>query len=198
MRYTWSGEHSLTSKTFVCGYCGDKVAPNRGFFADVSVVNLRCHIYICTSCWRPTFFDLDGKQWPAGIYGDKVTDISDSDVSNLYEEARNSVSSAPTASVLACRKILMHVAVAKGAEVNLKFIQYVDYLVDNNYVPQGAREWVTIIKDDGNDANHNIKIVTKDEAEGTLDFTTMLLKVVYEYPAKAKKVIGVKASQNKL
>ncbi|MFH1990498.1 MAG: DUF4145 domain-containing protein [Patescibacteria group bacterium] len=188
MKLNWHNEIAHNSKTFICGYCGDKVAPNRGYSADVEGTNRRVPIYVCTSCWQPTFFDENGEQWPFGMYGDKVSEISDNDVSELYEEARKAVGSSPTAAVLACRKILMHVAVAKEAKENLKFAEYVDYLTDNNYVPQGAKEWVTPIKKNGNDANHKIKIVTKEEAEGTLDFTTMLLKVIYEYPAKAKKI----------
>ncbi len=187
MKINWHSEIELQSKTYVCGYCGDKVAPARGFFGDIPSLG-RTHIYICTSCWRPTFFDIGGVQWPFGTYGDRVLEIDDKDVSDLYEEARKCIGSSPTAATLACRKILMHVAVAKGAKENLGFIEYVEYLTDNNYVPQGAKDWVNPIKNNGNAANHKIKIVETEEAEGTLDFTTMLLKVIYEYPAKARKI----------
>ena len=49
MKYNWHSEIAHASKTFICGYCGDKVAPNRGYFADVERTGKRLYIYICTS-----------------------------------------------------------------------------------------------------------------------------------------------------
>ena len=38
----------------------------------------------------------------------------------------------------------------------------------------------------GNEANHEIVIMTKPEAEETISFCEMLLKILYEFPAKIK------------
>lgn len=187
-RINWNNGTSKIPRTYVCGYCGEKVASAYGFQGTIDNTRRIFHIYCCTTCWKPTFFDENNVQWPFGVYGEKVIDINDQDVSALYEEARICVGFSPTAAVLACRKILMHVAVAKGAKENLGFAAYIDYLSDNNHVPQGAKDWINPIKKNGNVANHKIKIVGQEEAESTLDFTTMLLKVIYEYPAKSKKI----------
>jgi len=42
----------------------------------------------------------------------------------------------------------------------------------------------------GNEANHEIKVMTRDEAEVVMLFTEMLLKTIYEYPTKTKKLTG--------
>jgi hypothetical protein len=44
-------------------------------------------------------------------------------------------SQAYTPAVLACRKILMNVSVALGAEAGEPFVNYVQFLADTGYVP---------------------------------------------------------------
>ena len=82
----------------------------------------------------------------------------------------------------------MNLAVAKGAKENLKFVQYVQFLSTNNFVPPDGKDWVVHIKDKGNDANHNIEIVSKEDSEELLYFTEMLLTFIYAVPARFKKV----------
>jgi hypothetical protein len=64
-----------------------------------------------------------------------------------------------TSAVLTCRKLLMHIAVEKGAPTNQSFLQYVEYLEQNHYVPPGGKGWVDYIRTKGNEANHEIKIM---------------------------------------
>ncbi len=92
-----------------------------------------------------------------------------------------------TAAVLCCRKLLMHIAVANGAEDSLTFAQYVAHLSAKGFVPPGAKEWVDHIRDKGNEANHEIVIMTKEEAERLISFCEMLLKIIYEFPARTPK-----------
>lgn len=54
--------------------------------------------------------------------------------------------SAYTAVSLLCRKLLMHVAVDKGAEENLQFVKYVDYLQEKNWVSPAYKDWVDLIR----------------------------------------------------
>lgn len=76
----------------------------------------------------------------------------------------------------------MHVAVEKGADAGKQFLHYVEYLADNHYLPPDGREWVNHIRETGNEANHEIKLMSKDEGERLIGFTEMLLKFVYELP----------------
>jgi len=105
----------------------------------------------------------------------------------LYAEARFCMTvNSFTSAVLTCRKLLMHIAVAKGAPTNKSFLEYVEYLSDKNYVPPDGKGWVDYIRTKGNEANHEIKIMSVDDAKDLITFSEMLLKFVYEFPAKVK------------
>jgi hypothetical protein len=104
-------------------------------------------------------------------------------VDSIYEEARASIAAnAFTGAVMLCRKILMHVAVEKEADKNKTFQQYVKWLIDERYAPRGAEEWLDYIRDRGNEANHEIVVMNKEDAIGVLGFTEALLRGVYELP----------------
>lgn len=141
-------------------------------------------VYICHHCDKATFFDLAGNQTPGVTYGVEVKHIDDSKIKELYNEARKCFSTNSfTAVVLSCRKILMHIAVSRGAPVGKRFIEYVEYLSKENYIPPGSKDWVDHIREKGNEANHEIKIMSEEEAENLLSFIQMLLKIIYEFPA---------------
>ena len=76
----------------------------------------------------------------------------------------------------------MHVAVDHGAKEGLKFIQYLNFLTDEGHISKNMEQWVTLIKDHGNIAAHELEAVSKDRALNTLYFTGALLKVMYEAP----------------
>jgi hypothetical protein len=88
--------------------------------------------------------------------------------------------SALTATEILCRKILMHVAVDKGAEQGATFASYIDHLIDEGYVTPPMKEWVNLIKKHGNDSNHRLEAPDRGRAEGTIYFTAQLLRTVYE------------------
>ena len=114
--------------------------------------------------------------------------MNDSSVGDLYNEARNCTGAgAYTSAVLSCRKLLMHIAVSKGAETGKKFIEYVQYLSDQNYIPPDAKSWVDHIRAKGNEANHEIVIMREEDAKDLLSFIEMLLKIIFEFPGQHKK-----------
>jgi len=80
----------------------------------------------------------------------------------------------------------------RGAKPGEHFVAYVDYLEAKNYVPPDGKAWVDRIRKLGNDANHDLPQMTADDAKDALDFTGMLLKIVYEYPARAPKLVPKK------
>lgn len=180
---TWSSAGSLPEKRFECGYCGAFVGPDKGF-----VTNENSQIYLCSFCNRPTFFEGGLLQTPGTLLGESVQHIVDTDVEELYNEARRCTSTkAYTAAVLACRKILMHIAVAKGAEEDQSFKHYVEYLANNYHIPKGSEDWVAYIKDKANEANHEIMLSDETTGKKLLKFTGMLLKLVYEFPGDLKE-----------
>ena len=109
------------------------------------------------------------------------------DVAALYNEARSCMTvNSYTAAVLTCRKLLMHIAVEKKAPEGQNFLQYVEFLAAQGYVPPDGKGWVNHIREKGNEANHEIKIMNLKDAEDLITFSEMLLKFVYEFPAKIK------------
>jgi hypothetical protein len=189
MALHWEQAGGLPSRKYVCGHCGSPLASERGWFArNGQGGQIIANIYLCHQCVKPTFIDHTGAQTPGVIFGNAVADIPDAGLQSLYDEARKCTGAgAFTAAVLACRKLLMHIAVLKGAKPGEPFIAYVEYLAKNNYIPPDAREWVDHIRAKGNEANHEIVIMPKADAEELLSFIEMLLRVIFEFPAAIKK-----------
>lgn len=185
----WQQIQGLPSKSYTCGHCGNDVASEKGWYGNsTGSGKLRAFVYVCHRCTGATFFDLDDRQSPGIAFGNEVAGIDDPSVSLLYDEARGAIgASSYTAAVLCCRKLLMHIAVAKGAKANGSFVSYVEYLADNHYVPPDARPWVDHIREKGNEANHEIVISSREDAEELISFSEMLLKVIFEFPAAVKK-----------
>lgn len=78
--------------------------------------------------------------------------------------------------------MLMNIAVEQGASENLKFIEYVNYLADKGYVPPNGKHWVDHIRKKGNEATHEISLMTEGDAKELLTFVEMLLRFIYEFP----------------
>jgi hypothetical protein len=147
--------------------------------------SVTARIAICPNCNMPTFLDEEG-QVPGVPFGEAVPHLPD-DVDMLYNEVRHCMEvNAYTPAVLACRKLLMHIAVEKGALQGESYQKYVDYLATKAYVPPDSKDWVDAIRQKGNDANHEIVVMKQDDAEELLSFIEMLLKVIYEFPKRAK------------
>ena len=187
MALGWYGTNENDGISWTCGYCGNDVGGNVGYRRDPYHEN-GDRIYICPLCECPTAFISNSHsrfaQIPNAAYGNAVESLPDS-VAALYDEARQCIQhSAYTAAVLALRKLLMHVAVDCGADEDLQFIKYVDYLDSVHYIPPNARNWVDALRKYGNDATHQIVLMNESEAKLLLDFAEMLLKIVYEFPAK--------------
>jgi hypothetical protein len=133
----------------------------------------------------PTFF-LKGLRIPEQLVGNEVKHLP-KEVENVYNEARRCVTvNAFTGSVMLCRKLLMNIAVNKGAAPNQNFATYVDYLCDKGFVSGDNKIWAQLVRGKGNEANHEITMMTSTDAEELIEFLELVLKSVYEFPEKAK------------
>jgi hypothetical protein len=122
---------------------------------------------------------------PGAAFGNMVDHLPE-DLRQLYQETRNCmILPAYTSAVLTCRKILMHIAVDRGATVGQPFQAYVTYLITSNTIPPHFQTWVDAIRQRGNEANHEIVLMRQADAETLLSFTEMLLKLLYEFPHRA-------------
>ena len=175
----WQEVRTIEPASYRCGYCGNDVASKEGWGTNSSTSG---RIRICPQCNGPTFFSAFATQTPGPLHGGDVSSLPE-DIAPLYREARHSITvEAYTGSVMLCRKILMNVSVSKGAPEGLRFVKYVEWLVEQAYVPRGSEGWVQYIKDRGNEANHEIKPMTEGDAIGVLRFTEQLLRNMFELP----------------
>lgn len=179
----WASLSELSPKKFVCGFCGNKVGADRGFFH--SEKGFTAYIYICPNCGQPTFFDWGGDQHPGPMLGREIANLPN-DIKDVYLEIRESIKNdCPTAVILLGRKLVMHIAVniAKAKEGE-SFTDYIDHLQKSNYIPPKAEKWLDYMRKLGNEKNHEIKIGSEEEAKKILTFIEMLLIFIYEFPAE--------------
>lgn len=187
--FSWTQPQQINERSFKCGFCSNTVASDKGYklHSQNSAQNQRAGLYLCPHCGGPTFFTVENEQIPAAAIGQVVPNLPEA-LNALYEEARRcTTTGCYTAAVLLCRKMLMNIAVSEGAGEGLKFIEYVQYLADNNYLPPKGKHWVDHIRQKGNEATHEIKLMGEPEAKDLLNFIEMLLRLVYDFPARIPK-----------
>ncbi len=176
----WQQTTNLSAKRYTCGYCNHVVSSAVGYHYAASSGH-REFIHICPDCSNPTYF---GETRVPGVApGNNVKHLP-ANVHALYNEARQCASvAAYTSSILACRKLLMNIAVNHGAKEGLSFVAYVEHLSGAGFVPPNGKGWVDYIRKKGNEATHEIALMTEDDSTRLLAFAEMLLKFVYEFPA---------------
>jgi hypothetical protein len=183
----WEDPTDIRAISYKCGYCNKEVAPSLGLNCeDVDEMGHEfyvAHVCICSSCNRATYIEPSNNyQVPSPKLGNDILYLPE-DIKELYDEIRNCISvNAYNAVVLLARKLLMNVAVSKGAEENKKFVYYVDFFEQKNLIPSGSKEWVDHIRKMGNEATHELPSVDYDNAKEIIIFAEILLKLIYEFP----------------
>lgn len=186
----WNKLQDLPNKSFMCGFCNTKVSSVKGYklgnHGDASGSQIGA-IYICPNCGGPSFFSPHGARYPSPAFGNAVQHVPPA-LNALFEEARRSSSqNCYTGAVLLCRKMLMNIAVEQGAAEGLKFIEYVNFLADRGFVPPNGKHWVDHIRKKGNEATHEIAIMSEQDAKELITFIEMLLRFIYEFPNMVPK-----------
>ena len=186
----WHNLSNLSSFQYTCAHCGNKVSSCTGYYFTAVTMHENGremadggYIYICPHCKNPTF--IFKQQQIPGIPSVKSVDHLPASINEIYEEARKCMSAGCyTAAAMICRKILMNVAVEKGAAENSKFFQYVDYLDTNSIFPNGCKQAIEIIRSKGNEANHEIEQTSKEDASLIIKMTNIVLYYVYDVPGQ--------------
>ena len=197
MNEEWKDISDLDSKSYTCGYCGEKINSNVGYFMTNQFSSYRDpsgtgYIYICHNCNKPTYFDFRN-QVPASLYGRSFSKeiFPDEKTYLLYNEVRNCYkANAFSSCVLSARKLLMHIAVDCEAKENKSFEYYVNYLDENNYIPKNCKEWVDIIRSKGNEATHHIEIYKAKDAKQIINFLEIIISVIYSMRYQADRYIS--------
>jgi len=180
---TWYNSGPIPSAHWKCGYCNREVGSDRGYVVPPpGQMGPNSYIRLCGYCNAPTFFSADGEPSPGALPGAPVEHLPP-EIDALFQEARASAAAgANTAAVLVCRKILMHIAVDAKAATNQNFLEYVNHLAKNGYVPPQGKGWVDYIRTRSNEANHEIVLMNADDSGVLLAFVEMLLRFIYEFP----------------
>ncbi|WP_144462602.1 DUF4145 domain-containing protein [Bacillus pumilus] len=183
----WVANGKIMSTGFQCGYCQKSVAAIDGIYCQSRDSYKKfATIAFCPHCNFPTVLSdfLDQRQIPMPKKGAKIEGVKEN-IEKLYEEVRSCYSIGSfNAAVLLARKLLMIIAVDKGADEGKKFQFYVDYL-SSQFIAPNNRSWVDKIRLTGNIATHEIPDINKEDAEKILLFVEMLLRLVYEFPSKS-------------
>jgi DNA-directed RNA polymerase subunit RPC12/RpoP len=175
------GNHPNGWYSYICGHCGRDVAGIVVAFASDEGADhiIRVRWLQCPSCRQGSVFSKESV-FPGSVFGPMIEGLP-TEVKQAYDEARRCLSvNAYTAAEGLCRKILMHVAVDKGAVAGQTFASYIDYLEQSGYVTPPMKDWVKLIKNHGNESQHQLKSPEQKRAQGTLLFTAQLLRSVYE------------------
>ena len=186
----WHEIKSINPKSFTCFYCNNLVSSDKGIYALDSSGVISNYVYICPHCTFPTFFDSIDKQIPGPSFGKKIEAIPNEYSKKLYDEIRDCISSNNyTAAVLCSRKLLMNIAVSEGAKEGESYKSYIDYLESKGFIPPNCKELVNYIREVGNIANHEIKIMNENDAKTLAEFISMLLSFIYTYPSLKNKYL---------
>lgn len=173
----------LKSNKLICGWCNTVVSPNKGYnVLNQFMDSISGYIYICPNCNQIILYNESQKIiFPFCKYGKEIKKLPSS-VGLLYEEIRDCYASgAFTAISLLGRKLLMHIGVQEGAEKDKNFVYYVDYINDKGFVPKKSKQLLDFLRQQGNEANHDVVIFKKEDAEKLISFIELILLFIYEY-----------------
>jgi len=159
---------------YTCGHCGTMVT------GAVYACHSDQKWLACTNCGKGSFMDELGNVYPGTPFGPTVEGVPD-EVYDAYNEARRNISiNSYHSAELICRKILMHIAVEKGADEGKTFAAYLDFLLKEDYITKHMKNWADKIRQIGNAATHKIEPPDRDRAKSAVLFTAELLRIVYE------------------
>ena len=175
----WYGVSHLSSKSFICWNCNNQIASSSGLKKYNSSENSK--VYICPNCDSPNLIDSDNLFVMKPLSGIEIKRLP-RNIENIYTEIRVCMqNSCFTSVVMLSRKLIQNIAVHEGAEENKRFIEYIDYLYDENIIPKKSKSKADSIRTLGNSANHEIENRSEEDANHCLSFIELLLKVNYEF-----------------
>ena len=173
---------------YTCGHCERSV----GGLVIAEIGERRIRWLLCPSCGNGSV-QHDDTILPSLLSIPQVEGLP-SDICQVYDEARKSFAvEAYTGCELLCRKILMSVAVDRGAAEDKSFEHYVDYLKDNGHITASLKDMADIIRRNGNQSTHKIGQPDPERAEYTVEFTAQVLRSIYEIESQFSKYQGSQA-----
>ena len=195
---TYGTEDSAFWQTGICPNCGPA-----SFLAIAATVssgnpgkpNGALEFLRCVSCRR-------GMVSNVGVISPGASPLAEvdgcpADVEAAWTEVRSDLSvGAATSAVMMCRKLLFHIAVEQGLPaVDAKgwapsFEACLAKLRATGILTPLMEPWVQHIKEVGNKANHDLSVISAEDAQRVATFTRQLLVTTYEMPHKMREVLG--------
>lgn len=180
----WVDTKYINNVKYDCGYCNAFVAPQEAYPSKEYLLHdgrLGAVILICPGCKSPTYISRGGRQHPVKNIMKDIKHLP-SELQELYKEVCDSFSvHAYTGASILARKMIMNIAIEKKAKENKKFVEYVEFLVNEAVVPQSTKKWLELIRKNGNDAAHKTHKASKEDTEKIINFLEILLRSVYEF-----------------
>lgn len=184
-----TNQRGITPKhvSFTCGKCGQ--ATNGRVVADLKREDDGATVSWCVcTCPKeePTILIERGGQIVAQ-YPDAQEFQPDEkwppELTQLYEEASKAFAAgAYTACTMVSRKLLMVCACQEGATDGKNFTEYVTHITDTVLTFPKAKDAIDKIRTIGNEANHTIRFVTREDAKRALSIVTYMLNAIYALP----------------
>lgn len=174
------------SKDFICWNCGKNVSSSKTYGATYYSVDYTKHgyigfVYICHKCNAPNIFNKNGYPIIKPPYGKNIDKLPN-EIREAYNEARKCMQvGAYTAASMILRKILMNVAVIEGAKEGNTFKNYIDYLYNEGIIHKKQKGLIDKVREIGNEANHEIKSVSEEDAQYIFKLIEHLLLNNYEF-----------------
>ena len=179
----WNNTSHTKAVNYKCWNCGRHIASEHRYVDNFHIASIN----ICPYCNAPRIIDVYNREFPFTLPGRQIEKLP-KNIKNIFDEARTCLGAgAYTATVMLLRKILMNIAVTEGAEENLKFFQYVEYLCSEGIVHKRQQKQAEEVKNLGNAANHEIESRTKEDAERMLSLISLILTNNYEQADEVDK-----------
>lgn len=130
------------------------------------------------------------------IYPKEFPDIpSDlpAEIQDMYSNDLTEILNSPKHVVIECRSIIETACKDRLQKTSGNLKKMIDELVTQSILPEIVAEWAHTIRMIANENVHGGEKSSPDEANELLEFTTILLELLYSYPARIKRLKADKA-----
>src|SRR5438552_10499328 len=93
--YHWQSLQTRTARSFVCGFCGDRISSEKGYVVGrTNGTSTDAGVFVCPACEHGTYFTpVSSEQHPGVPFGKPVPHVP-KELAALYTEARRCTAAA--------------------------------------------------------------------------------------------------------
>ena len=109
-------------------------------------------------------------------------------IHKMYAEDLLQVTGSPRHSVIACRALIEAACKDKLGVTNKRLVDLIADLGDQGIITKDLTTMAHNIRSIGNDAVHDSDPISREESKELIDFTKLLLEIIYTYPERVKQL----------